>query len=46
MVRLPRMPVATQYNIKAFIGFLQLTIPEIHVFLVSFDMLVKSVITL
>ena len=43
---LSEIPDATQYDIKALIGFLQLTILAIHVFLVNFDMLVKSVITL
>ena len=43
---LSETPDATQYDIKALIGFLQLTILAIHVFLVNFDMLVKSVITL
>ena len=43
---LSEIPVGTQYDIKALIGFLQLTILAIHVFLVNFDMLVKSVVTL
>ena len=43
---LSEIPVAAQYDIKALIGFLQLTILAIHVFLVNFDMLVKSVVTL
>ena len=43
---LSEIPVATQYDIKELIGFLQLTILAIYVFLVNFDMLVKSVITL
>ena len=43
---LSEIPVATQYDIKKLIGFLQLNILAITVFLVNFDMLVKSVITL